>query len=304
MTTDTKTSKTPSLNALRVFAAAAYAGSFKQVAQELGVSQSAITRQIQTLEEQLGTRLFQRDNRLHALTPAGQRLAPELQRIFASLNRLLEQTQSLGDEDVTTLRIALPGEWLRWWLAPQLHDFYGLYPHIKLAFSELPLHLQSNNAAQAIEQLQHEQLDIVIGSSKLRDKQIEQTQLCRCSYIPVSSHSGSVELDQLEWLVNQQSHVWQAFAAQHATVAKNARMTAVESLGMAVDLLTKPETVTLVDEHFLAHPQLQSLQQFTDLRVDLPQPLSLFTRKRARQPVPLVAFSKWLQSRLRSTSPL
>ncbi|MEX1222558.1 MAG: LysR family transcriptional regulator [Idiomarina sp.] len=299
MTTDSKTNKTPSLNALRVFAAAAYAGSFKQVAQELGVSQSAITRQIQTLEEQLGTRLFQRDNRLHALTPAGQRLAPELQRIFASLNRLLEQTQSLGDEDVTTLRIALPGEWLRWWLAPQLHDFYGIYPHIKLAFSELPLHLQSNSAAQAIEQLQHEQLDIVIGCSKLRDRQIEQTPLCRCGYIPVTSYQGALELPELEWLINQQSQVWQAFSKQHQSVAKDARLTAVDSLGMAVDLLTKPQTVTLVDEHFLAHPQLQSLQQFNELRVELPQALSLFTRKRSRQPVPLVAFSKWLQARLR-----
>ncbi|HAR56965.1 MAG TPA: hypothetical protein DCR58_09315, partial [Idiomarina baltica] len=56
-----------SLNALRVFDVAARAGTFKQAAQQLGVTQAAVTRQIQTLENQLGMRLFQRDNRVHAL---------------------------------------------------------------------------------------------------------------------------------------------------------------------------------------------------------------------------------------------
>ncbi|MFP3526601.1 LysR family transcriptional regulator, partial [Pantoea sp. SIMBA_072] len=48
-----KNTKLPSLNALRVFDVAARSGSFKQASQELGVTQSAVTRQIQTLEEQL-----------------------------------------------------------------------------------------------------------------------------------------------------------------------------------------------------------------------------------------------------------
>lgn len=64
-----KKAKFPSLNALRVFDVAARSGSFKQAAQQLGVTQSAVTRQIQALEEQLDMRLFQRDNRVHSLTP-------------------------------------------------------------------------------------------------------------------------------------------------------------------------------------------------------------------------------------------
>lgn len=299
LTKSKSNSRTPSLNALRVFAAAAYAGSFKQVAQELGVSQSAITRQIQTLEEQLGTRLFQRDNRLHALTPAGQRLAPELQRIFGSLNRLLEQTQSIGEEDITTLHVALPSEWLRWWLAPQLNDFYSIYPHIKLAFHTLPLHLQSTIAAQAIEQLQHEQLDIIIANSKLRDRQIEHTPLCRCTYVPVCAHPGGVEIRELEWLMDANAPAWYRFAEVFPDDAKAARLTMVDSPVMAVDLLQKEGTVTLIDEHFLSHPQINGMQSYFDKRIELAQPLSMFTRKRARQPVPLVAFSKWLQAKLR-----
>lgn len=55
----------PSLNALRVFETVARQGSFKAAAAELGVTQSAISRQMSTLEEQLGIRLIQRDNRVH-----------------------------------------------------------------------------------------------------------------------------------------------------------------------------------------------------------------------------------------------
>src|SRR5690554_8024824 len=96
--------KAPSLNALRVFAVAAHADSFKQAAQQLGVSQSNITRQIQALEEQLGTRLFQRDNRVHALTSAGTALAPDLLRLFRELDRTVERARSVGDTQLTTLR--------------------------------------------------------------------------------------------------------------------------------------------------------------------------------------------------------
>lgn len=294
-----KSDKYPSLNALRVFAAAAYAGSFKQVAQELGVSQSAITRQIQTLEEQLGTRLFQRDNRLHALTPAGQRLAPELQHIFASLNRLLDQTQTFGDSDVATLRVAVPQEWMRWWLADQLSDFNALYPHIRIVFSTLPLYLHSAAAATAVEQLQHEQLDLVLACSRLRDKQIQATNLGHCQFVPVSRIQDPAP-ELVDWLVNPESEEWQAFSKKYSKLTGEFTPLRSDNVSMAVDLALTSDVVTLVDERFLAHPQLQALKRVADLQVALPQPLSLFTKKRLRQPVALVAFSKWLQARLQT----
>lgn len=126
-----KQQKLPSLNALRVFAVAAHADSFKQAAQQLGVSQSNITRQIQALEEQLGTRLFQRDNRVHALTMAGETLAPDLLRLFRELDRTVDRARNIGDSEATTLRIALPESFLRWWLSSRLAEFL----HVISAYS-------------------------------------------------------------------------------------------------------------------------------------------------------------------------
>ena len=64
----------PSLDLLRGFEAAARQLSFTKAAAELFLTQSAVSRQVQTLEEQLGTPLFERQHRQIRLTPAGQKL--------------------------------------------------------------------------------------------------------------------------------------------------------------------------------------------------------------------------------------
>jgi len=75
----------PSLNALRVFEAAARLGSFKRAAEELRVTQSAVSRQIRTLEAQLGVTLFRRLNRLVELTEAGEALLPTMSRVLVEI---------------------------------------------------------------------------------------------------------------------------------------------------------------------------------------------------------------------------
>lgn len=87
---------------------AATAPSFKHAAQQLNVSQSNITRQIQALEEQLGTRLFQRDNRVHALTAAGQAIAADVSQLFNELDRIIERARNLSYTEHTTLKLAVP----------------------------------------------------------------------------------------------------------------------------------------------------------------------------------------------------
>ena len=65
----------PSLNGLRAFEAAARHLSFTQAASELNVTQTAISHQIKRLEEELGLKLFIRQNRALALTPQGHDLS-------------------------------------------------------------------------------------------------------------------------------------------------------------------------------------------------------------------------------------
>lgn len=182
-----KNTKLPSLNALRVFDVAARSGSFKQASQELGVTQSAVTRQIQTLEEQLEVRLFQRDNRVHSLTPVGLELAPQIEQIFEQLERTIERTRNLSDNTTTQLTVAISSERLRFWLAAKLADFHSLYPHIQLSFSRCNEYFINESAAEMASAIQHQSWDLAIGYGKVTDKHIQSIVLQKNQMLPVSA---------------------------------------------------------------------------------------------------------------------
>jgi LysR family glycine cleavage system transcriptional activator len=74
----------PPLACLLPFEAAARLGSFSRAAEELHITQAAISRQIRALEEDLGTSLFERRNRAVFLTEAGRRFAYSLGNAFAA----------------------------------------------------------------------------------------------------------------------------------------------------------------------------------------------------------------------------
>lgn len=293
--------KSPSLNALRVFAVAAHADSFKQAAQQLGVSQSNITRQIQALEEQLGTRLFQRDNRVHALTPAGEALAPDLLRLFKELDRTVERTRHIGDSELTTLRIALPESLLRWWLSSRLAEFYALYPHIQVQFNTVPLFPDANERANICAQLQHEQLDVAIHYGHLRDKALKQVALYTPTYVPVAPMHSDKALASRPWLVDVNAPYWRHFKKAQAHLAKQLKAHPVGNSNIAVDLIQGTDQITLIDQLFLAHTLLRDYVKHTEYQVTLPEPVALTLKQRQRQPVALVAFVKWLEARLASS---
>jgi LysR family glycine cleavage system transcriptional activator len=119
----------PPLDTLRVFEAAARLKSFKEAGDELGVTASAVSHRIATLEEELGTQLFLRHTRRIELTPAGERLAAGVRRGLAEIRRAVT---SVDRRDETLLRITgIPSHVTRW-LAPRLHRFRSSHPDIEL----------------------------------------------------------------------------------------------------------------------------------------------------------------------------
>src|SRR2546430_1532640 len=82
----------PSLSALQAFEAAARLLSFTRASQELNITQSAVSRHVLALEEQLGFPLFHRAKQRVSLTPAGQSYLPEVR---ACLDRLEVSTAQL-----------------------------------------------------------------------------------------------------------------------------------------------------------------------------------------------------------------
>ena len=110
----------PSLDLLRGFEAAARQLSFTKAAAELFLTQSAVSRQVQTLEEQLGTPLFERHHRQIRLTPAGQKLF----RAAGDAMRLLTETaMEIRDGPASSLTVSCTMGFASLWLVPRLMDF-------------------------------------------------------------------------------------------------------------------------------------------------------------------------------------
>ena len=117
----------PPLMALRAFEAVARHLSFIKAADELSVTQSAISHQVHKLEEFLDQRLFVRRTRAIDLTPAGEQYYRQIQ---AALAAIAAATHDLRGERPTTLRIGLLASFATLWLAPRLADFNAKYPNI------------------------------------------------------------------------------------------------------------------------------------------------------------------------------
>lgn len=118
----------PSLNALRAFEASARHLSFTTAAEELCVTQGAVSRQVKQLEEQLQVTLFHRLHRQLILTDQGQMLLKPLTDAFdlmaASLERLKNQPRDLKLKVHPTFAIR--------WLIPRLHRFQQQHPEIQI----------------------------------------------------------------------------------------------------------------------------------------------------------------------------
>lgn len=123
-------SRLPPLNALRSFEAAARHLSFTKAADELFVTQAAISHQIKALEQDLGVPLFRRLNRSLALTDQGQALVPHVKNAFEQLAigvRELEELCCSG-----TLTVTAPPSFSSEWLVGRLGSLQHEHPDIDL----------------------------------------------------------------------------------------------------------------------------------------------------------------------------
>ncbi|MEO1169707.1 MAG: LysR substrate-binding domain-containing protein [Pseudomonadota bacterium] len=129
-----------SLPALRSFDAAARTGSFKDAASELGVTPTAVSHQIRTLEGQLGVALFVRQIRKIVLTREGSRLAGATSRGFREIYDVLEEMREVS----TRLTITTTPAFAALWLVPRLADFEAKHPatNVQIETSTKPLDLE------------------------------------------------------------------------------------------------------------------------------------------------------------------
>jgi len=118
------------LGALRGFEAAARLKSFTAAAEELHLTQSAVSHQIRTLEEALGQPLFHREHRKVALTDAGFEFWRVVRETLKRLDHGILRVRAYGKP--ASLIVAVEPAFASRWLVPRLHDFRTLHPEIDL----------------------------------------------------------------------------------------------------------------------------------------------------------------------------
>ena len=124
----------PSLNALRAFEAAARHESFTRAANELFVTEGAVSRHVKLLEEDLGVQLFRRLPRSLKLTEAGRKFLPVLTDAFESIASAARQAQGSKRE----LKVICPPTFSIRWLLPRLQQFKSKFPEIQLRLTTAP----------------------------------------------------------------------------------------------------------------------------------------------------------------------
>ena len=115
---------------LRTFEAAARHLNFTETASELGLTQTAVSLHIRSLEERLGSRLFQRRARHLSLTEIGQAYVPTVRQSLSDIG--LATTSLFGTATSRTITLKAPISTSALWLAPRLPKFRHMHPDIEL----------------------------------------------------------------------------------------------------------------------------------------------------------------------------
>ena len=120
----------PPLNTLRVFEVAARTASYAEAGVELGITHSAVSRQITALESWLGQRLFVKDGRRMVATPMAKVFAAQ---VALSFEQLAVAAQACGRPGVRRLvRVSAPASFAMRWLIPRLARYHAGNPDVEV----------------------------------------------------------------------------------------------------------------------------------------------------------------------------
>lgn len=148
---------TPSMSLLVAFEAAARHCSFTKAAEELALTQSAVSRQVQALEAQLEIELFRREGRRIELTAAGAVYQHELAAALGRIRSATLQTISYKNDGGPLNLAVLPTLGSKW-LLPRMHEFYAKHPQILV-------HIHSRIIREDVQSATHDMTAIICAGS-------------------------------------------------------------------------------------------------------------------------------------------
>ncbi|CAH0992462.1 HTH-type transcriptional regulator DmlR [Sinobacterium norvegicum] len=159
-----------------IFGQAAQAGSFSRAAEQLGVSNSHVSKHIAKLEQSLGYKLFNRSPRLQ-LTDSGASLLPEVTAMMAAYQSLTETAPTLKGEASGLVRLSLPPLLARKAILPRLAPFLRQNPKLKVEI----------NIQQSTLQAFSENTDLVVTLGSLPDSSLVCQRIGECETLLVAT---------------------------------------------------------------------------------------------------------------------
>lgn len=149
------------LSSYKIFYTVANTGNISRAAKELYISQPAISKSIQKLEDNIGTRLFERSSRGVTLTDAGELLYTHVKSAFETLTLGEDRLRRSIELGVGHLTIGVSSTLCKYVLLPYLKEFIKEHPHINISIS-----CQSSN--QTLKLLEENKLDVgLVGKPEI-----------------------------------------------------------------------------------------------------------------------------------------
>ena len=147
---------------LRIFVRVVEAGSFSETGRQLGMAASSISRQINDLENSLGSSLFQRTTRNLSLTEAGELYYERATRIVTEIDEAKLAVSQLDGKPSGILRLNVPGSLSRRYVVPSIVAFQKKYPAVEIVL------LASDQVLDMIEN----RIDLTIRLGNLNDSSL------------------------------------------------------------------------------------------------------------------------------------
>lgn len=288
------------LNLVRTFECAARKGSYSKAAEELCISQSAVSQQVRRLEELLSNKLFSRVGHEMKLTTSGQQLYEQISSSLANISQALNVAkidELKGEVTISSTHIIISS-----WLAPRLYKFRNSYP-------EISIKLISSNDFQNLEE---EQIDLAIRYDAPPYSLLKSTHLaeyidseaiypvCAPSYVKGYSISKPADLCQ-NWLVRLHPKAWEWWlkSAGIEFQADTLKYIDVTSGDMALNCILDGHAAMLLGETVISD-YLPKGQLIVPFNISHPDKLNryLIYNKNTYYKQRVKVFSDWLKSEL------
>jgi LysR family glycine cleavage system transcriptional activator len=186
----------PALNALKAFEAAARHESFTRAAEELCVTQGAVSHQVKALEAELGLKLFNRERQRLIITEAGRAYLSVVRDAF---DRIADGTERLLQrQNAGVLTVSMSPNFAAKWLVHRLARFAEAHPSIDLRVSASPHHVD----------FAREDIDLAIRHGNGQEPDLHVTRSCAEELFPVCSPK----------LLQGRNALWNADGLSHHTL--------------------------------------------------------------------------------------